>query len=74
METIKSFIQSPLTKRYVRSTLVTFLGAFIPTFALAYASYDLSTVTLGSVLIASLMSGTRLGVKAVIEMWSGQLK
>lgn len=73
MDRVKKFIQNPTVRRYARSTAVTFVGVFIPAFSLAYAESDLQTVTLSAALAGALVSATRLGVKAVLETWAGQL-
>ena len=69
-----SVLRNPVVQRYIRSSVVTFLGVFIPVFSLSYSDADLQSVTLVSALGAILVVATRAGVKAVLESWAGQLK
>lgn len=66
LDYIKSFIQSDTFKRYLSSSVQTFLASFLLTFG--YSIKDATALT-GAALVSLAITSLRVAIKAVWEYW-----
>ena len=62
------------TKRYLISSVITFLSVFLPTMGFAIGSVDAETAITSSTVVSILVLAVRAGIKAVAEAYLVKVK